>query len=275
MSHGMPLPGGKPKKAPNHERWVISYADLLTLLLAFFVVLYASSTRSKAKEAAAAGGFIRAFHGTPAAVTSPPAGSRGVMAHQPSAVPKPVEAPAIPATPTAPVSKIPKETMHKLEAEVLALQKVREKLETLLQPLSSAHQVTMVSLPLTLTIQLDASVLFASGQADLKPAAVTLLRQVAGSLQQLPPPFTTIVQGYTDDQPIATARFPSNWALSVSRAVTVVQLFNDSGLNGGQLAAEGFGQFAPVASNATDEGRAQNRRVVLVIHAPEPDAPGP
>jgi chemotaxis protein MotB len=80
------------------------------------------------------------------------------------------------------------------------------------------------------------------------------------------------VQGYTDNQPIATAQFPSNWSLSTERAISVVQLFTAHGIGGPQLSAQGFGQFAPVASNATADGRAKNRRVVIVIHAPQPDA---
>ncbi len=89
---------------------------------------------------------------------------------------------------------------------------------------------------------------------------------------KLPAPFQIIVQGYTDNQPIATAQFPSNFSLSAERAVTVVSLFLTNGVAGSQLAAEGFGEFSPVASNDNEVGRAQNRRVVIVIHAPDPVA---
>ena len=262
------LPGAakKPEKPPNHERWVISYADLLTLLLATFVVLYASSAHDKHKEDQIAASFIKAFSGSPPAVITSSSASRGVMAHQPAAIPHPQEAPA------SANSKIPKKMAHQLEAEVLSLQKVQQQLNALLHPMVEKHQVTINAAPLTLTIQLDASVLFPSGQAALKPDAVTLLTHVAASLTKLPAPFTIIVQGYTDNQPIATVQFPSNWSLSVERAVTVVSLFATGGVNPAQLAAEGFGEFSPVAANNTDAGRAQNRRVVIVIHAPDPSA---
>ncbi len=121
-----------------------------------------------------------------------------------------------------------------------------------------------------MTIQLDASVLFPSGQAALKPDAATLLTHVAGALIKLPDPFRIVVQGFTDDQPIATAQFPSNWSLSAERAVSVVQLFIGAGVAGSKMAAEGFGQFAPIAPNTDDAGRAQNRRVTIVVHAPDP-----
>ena len=90
------FPGRKkePEKHANHERWIISYADLLTLLLATFVVLYASSSRNKHKEDAIAMSFIQAFHGTPPSVlTAKPTGSQGVLRHQPSPIPKPAKEP--------------------------------------------------------------------------------------------------------------------------------------------------------------------------------------
>ena len=159
---------------------------------------------------------------------------------------------------------------RQLAAEVLSLQQLQLKLTALLQPLIDKHEVSIQSQPLTLTIQLDASVLFPSGQATLKPAAVTLLHQVGAGLKNMPAPFTIVVQGYTDDKPIATPQFPSNWSLSAERAVSVVQLFVSDGVSGTQLAAQGFGQFAPIAPNTDEIGRAQNRRVVVVVHAPAP-----
>ena len=261
-SHAGP-PDKKQEKTPNHERWIISYADLLTLLLATFVVLYASSTRNHHKEDAIAMAFIQAFHGTPPqVVASRPTGSRGVLQHQPSPIPKPIEAPG---------SKLPRDVAHQVEQSMKTLEALRLKLAALFQPLIDKHEVTIANAPLTLTIQLDASVLFPSGEAALKPEAVALLKQVAAGLVQLPPDFSIVVQGYTDNQPIATAQFPSNWSLSSERSVAVVQLFVAQGVPGGQLAAEGFGEFAPVADNSTDAGRTQNRRVVVVVHAPAPD----
>ncbi len=264
---GMKAPpvAAKPKKKPNHERWVISYADLLTLLLAFFVVLYASSTRNKLKMSEEAESLIKAFHGTPPNIVQRSAASVGLMSHQPSPVPKPVEHPA----PRVPHAE-PVVPEH-ITANMLALQVVKQVLQNLLAPMIASKEVTLKSDPLTLTISLNDQVLFTSGKAALIPRAAALLKQVAVSLKPLPAPFTITVQGYTDNQPIKTASFPSNWSLSAERAVSVVQLFSDTGLAGDRLSAEGFGEFSPFTSNATPDGRAQNRRVLIVIHAPDPN----
>jgi chemotaxis protein MotB len=135
--------------------------------------------------------------------------------------------------------------------------------------LTTAHEVTIQATPLTLTISLDASVLFNSGKSSLLPAASRLLASVSASLKTLPQPFSIHLDGYTDNQPIHTAQFPSNWSLSVERAVSVIEIFADHGLEGRRLAAEGFGEYAPIADNATAAGRAKNRRVVIVIRAPD------
>ncbi|HTJ88557.1 MAG TPA: OmpA family protein [Acidocella sp.] len=260
----MAMPPMKEKKKPNHERWLVSYADLMTLLLALFVVLYASSTHNTAKIEEEARSIITAFHGTPLNAVQAQAGSRGVMQHQPSPIPKPVEHPAPRRSPEPPA------VSRQLQQEMMELQAVEQRLQGVLQPLIGQKQVTMSSQPLTLTISFSASTLYESGQATLSPTAQTLLTNIAAKLKQLPDQFNMVIQGYTDNQPIATAQFPSNWSLSAERAVSVVTLFVAQGIDGTRLSAQGFGQFAPFASNDTAAGRAQNRRVVVVIHAPAP-----
>ena len=260
---GLPVP--KEKKEGNAERWVISYADLMTLLLALFIVLYASSTRNKAKMSEEADSLVKAFHGTPPAPVQQNTAGRGIMAHQTSPVPK-----AVPKTPKQ-TAKISEAMARQMAAEMLALQKVADTLKNLLTPLTTDHKVSINAQPLTLTIQLDDAVLFQNGQADLMPPAVVILTSIATSLKALPKPFAIVIQGYTDNQPIATAQFPTNWALSAARAVSVVTLLQANGVDGSQLSAEGFGEYAAIADNSNDAGRAQNRRVVVVIHAPDPD----
>jgi chemotaxis protein MotB len=315
MSSGGGHGGEEEKKKPNAERWVISYADLMTLLLALFVVLYASSTRNKYKMQEEARSLLAAFQGSSPSVVQLKAAEQGVMNHQPSPIPRPVEHPspnvphlqsvndrtapqsplsrlishaeeaphhpAPPARPAPPATQQPivepmppqpqldYQVSTQLASEALALERVREQLEALLKPLTSAHEVTIQSTPLTLTISLDASVLFNSGKSSLLPAAAKLLASVSTSLRTLPEPFSIHLDGYTDNQPIHTALFPSNWSLSVERAVSVIEIFAEQGLDGTRLAAEGFGQYAPIADNATPSGRAKNRRVVIVIRAPD------
>ena len=316
MSSGHGGPGEK--KKPNHERWVISYADLMTLLLALFVVLYASSTQNKFKMEQEARSLVAAFRGSAPTVVQLKAANQGIMNHQPSPIPRPEEhpapqaphlprvnirtapptpprppspnhaqeavrhpappAPPVPPQPVAPLVPPPPPPLNyqlsqQLATEALALERVREQLEALLQPLTSAHEVTIQSTPLTLTISLDASVLFNSGKASLLAAASKLLANVSKSLKTLPQPFTIHLAGYTDNQPIHTAQFPSNWSLSVERAVSVISLFAEQGLDGTRLAAEGFGEYVPVADNTTAAGRSKNRRVVIVIRAPDVKTP--
>jgi len=314
VSSGHGGPGEK--KKPNHERWVISYADLMTLLLALFVVLYASSTQNKFKMEQEARSLVAAFRGSAPTVVQLKAADQGVMRHQPSPIPKPLEHPApraphLPAVrihtaPQSPPSKLPTHAQEavrhpappappvtpqpvtepvppqpqlnyqlseQLAAEALALERVRDQLASLLEPLTSAREVTIQSTPLTLTISLQASVLFNSGKATLLPAASRLLTSISGSLKTLPQPFTIHLDGYTDNQPIRTAQFPSNWSLSVERAVSVIEIFSERGLSGRRLAAEGFGQYAPIADNTSAAGRSKNRRVVIVIRAPDVKSP--
>lgn len=254
--------------APNHERWVISYADLLTLLLATFVVLYASSVRSKLKEEQVAQAFIKAFHGSPSSVVvTKPSGSQGVLQNNVSPIPR---------NAVAPGSRMPQPSpqSHKLEQQInkdmVNLRQLSLRLQQMFQPEISKQQIAMNNTPLTLSISLNDSVLFASGQTTLKPEAQILLTNIAGGLTGLPDGYRIVVRGYTDDQPISTPQFPSNWSLSAERAVSVVQLFLKAGLPGDILGAEGFGQYDPIASNDTDQGRYLNRRVVIVVQAPSP-----
>lgn len=309
MSSGGGEDGEKP---PNHERWVISYADFMTLLFALFVVLFASSSRNRAKMEEQAKAMIAAFHGMTPALMRQIGASQGVMKHQPSPVAKPLEHPASrtpreeakprqsapvrlpvppkphaaavapkptqpmpPPTPTPQKPVLSKAVSQQLAQEALALEKVKHQLEALLSPLTSGHQVTIDATPLTLTISLDAAVLFDSGKAELLPQAKDLLDKVATNLKTLPRPFAINLQGYTDNQPIATAQYPSNWSLSAERAVSVVELFAQQGIDGDRLSAQGFGEYAPITDNTTAQGRSKNRRVVIVIRAPDVQAPSP
>lgn len=260
-----PFPHKKKKVEghPNHERWVISYADLLTLLLATFVVLYASSTRNKLRIEEVAQAFLKAFHGSSESViSSPQTGSSGMLQHNVSPIARPQAAPG---------SKVPQAVAKQINSEMQSLQALALQLKTLFQPMIDKNQVTINNTPLTLTIELDDSVLFDSGAVALKPAAQSLLQQVAAGLVHLPPGFRVVVRGYTDNQPISTPQFSSNWSLSVERAVAVVELFEKNGLPGDELGAEGFGQYQPIDSNNTDAGRAKNRRVEVVVQAPTPN----
>lgn len=256
---------------PSHERWVVSYADLLTLLLATFVVLYASSVRNKLKEEQVAEAFLKAFHGSPSSfIVMTPSGSAGVLQHNVSPVLRPEIAPGS-KMPQKPESKTAQKIDQQINKDIKNLHDLSLQLQTIFQPQIAKHQLSINNTPLTLSISLNDAVLFPSGQTTLKPDAVALLTKIAAGLIRLPPSYHIIVRGYTDNQPISTPQFPSNWSLSVERSVAVVELFIKNGIKGNVLGAAGFGQYDPIASNATAAGRYQNRRVVITVLAPAPN----
>lgn len=271
----------KPKKKkgsgehpPSNERWVVSYADLLTLLLATFVVLYASSVRNKLKEEQVAEAFLKAFHGSPSTfIVTTPTGSAGVLEHNVSPIPQQNVAPGS-KLPQKPDSKTSQKIDQQINKDIKSLHDLSLQLQTIFQPQIAQHQLSINNTPLTLSISLNDAVLFPSGQTTLKPEAVELLTKIASGLIRLPPDYHIIVRGYTDNQPISTPQFPSNWSLSVERAVAVVQLFLKNGIQGDVLGAAGFGQYDPIASNDTVAGRYENRRVVIMVLAPAPGEAG-
>lgn len=272
---------------PNHERWMVSYADLLTLLLALFIVLYATSKQNKNKLQQLAGGMMIAFSGTPPALVSRPAAPKGAMHN----LPKPVPVPR-PAPPTLsfrkdlhlhrPVLNLPPamerlspQQQSALEPTVKAIAKLRTKLQALLQPQIDAKTISIGSTPVSIKIRLNAKILFANGDATLTHGAEKILRPLARTLTAIPEGYQISIHGYTDNKPIHTAKFPSNWQLSTARALSVVMLFRKQGVRGDALSAAGFSKYHPIASNDTETGRRQNRRVSVVISAPKPGQVGP
>lgn len=263
----------------NHERWMISYADMLTLLLAFFILLWSAATVNKSKLMQAAAGMMEAFEGTPPMLVGTPSTARGIEHSEPVAVPLPrpvasVSAPAAPAKQEkAPVRQeqpiVSRAEQRRLQPMLEAMKKLRQSLEQLLAPQLAQEQIALIDLPLSLRIRLNAQILFASGQATLTPAAQTLLDPIADTIAKLPTDYLVTVQGYTDDRPIRTATMSSNWDLSTARAVSVVNLFLNREVPGESLSAEGFSKYRPVSDNDTEAGRAANRRVEILITAPK------
>ncbi|HYW93820.1 MAG TPA: flagellar motor protein MotB [Gammaproteobacteria bacterium] len=255
----------KPRKEKDEsERWMVSYADLLTLLLAFFIVMYAMSQRDVSKYKIAAESIMRAFHGTPPKIASVSAPSgHGILHHQPSPVPRPVEHPA----PHAP--HLSRRMQRQVAAQIEALHKAEKELKSVLGPLVQKHQVKLLSEPMSLRIRLNAQILFPSGTARLSPDARKVIDKIAQILATTPQNFNIVVQGFTNSRPIHTSRFRSNWELSADRAVNVVHLFRNSGIKGRRLAAEGFSHYHSIAPNHTARGLRLNRRVEILIRAPD------
>jgi chemotaxis protein MotB len=245
----------------NHERWLVSYADFITLLFAFFVVMYSLSTVNEGKYRVLSDSLVSAFR-------SVNINMRGQQV-APGAM-TPVPAQALPQIkPKAPVS--PAQAREE-ERKRQAREKMREMAKDImgvLAPLVNEGKVSVTEGLKGITVEINASVLFPVGEARLQPVAVKALRAVAEVTARADFPIT--VEGHTDPTPIATPQFPSNWELSGARASSVVRLFVESGVAPQRLTAIGYGEQRPVASNDTPEGRARNRRVAILIEAQNPD----
>ena len=140
-----------------------------------------------------------------------------------------------------------------------------------LQPLVAQGQVRLLETSRGVTIEINDSILFSPGQARLQAESAYALQVVASVLADSDFPIT--IEGHTDNVPISTAQFPSNWELSAVRATTVLRLFNEVGVGAERLTAIGYGDTRPVETNISPDGRARNRRVSILIDSERPEAP--
>jgi chemotaxis protein MotB len=249
----------EPEKAANHERWLVSYADFITLLFAVFVTLYAMSQVDKKKVEEVAASYRSAFGVTIGAAS----GKLEVM-------PKTDMAP-IPAT--RPQINNPEKPKAKNDNGVKA-QATRKDFKDILIVLEKfmgeKKAQDKVSVDITrrgLVISLKEAGFFDSGSAVLKPTSHELLTKIAEVL--LPYGNQISFEGHTDAIPIHSSTFQSNWELSTARATSLAHYFIDQRhFTPEKLAVTGFGEYHPVADNSTEEGRKQNRRVDIVLHGP-------
>ena len=252
----------------NHGRWMVSYADFLTLLFAFFVVMYAVSSVNEGKYRTLSQSLISAFQ-TPTRSLEPI--QVGQLAR--SLEDTPIGLDDTPQNVPVPQQVIP--TVH-LAARSggsgdleQTLAEVSDQVVERMRPLIERGLVTVRRTELWMEVEINTSILFRSGSDELSDEAQDILGQIAEALAAHPHPIR--VEGFTDTVPINNERFGSNWELSAARAVRVVRLLADRGIEPTRLAAMAFGEYRPVAENDTPEGRNQNRRVALVVLA-EPDA---
>lgn len=231
----------------NHERWLISYADFITLLFAFFVVMYAVSAVNEGKYRILANTLGNAF---------------GKSSD---------DAPV----PQLPASTLPPEVKQRTLKQQQALEEkthmtdVADKLLKAMGPLVKEGKVRVTQSRRGISIEINANVLFAPGQAVLEPGSLDALLAVAGQLKD--EPFNMEITGHTDNVPIRGAVYPSNWELSAVRASSVARLLADSGIAPERLYAIGREASQPIAPNDTPENRARNRRVELMILSSMPD----
>ncbi len=242
------------KKHPehvNHERWLVSYADFITLLFAFFVVLFASGQSDKRKEIMLAHAMQSAFryngifdpHSKTPPISDEP-GSVDVATASPLALPVPLE---------NPVDGTGQRVTERLR-EVIERQVNERKTE--------AGAITVRASGDGLVVSLREGGFFASGSAEVREETAAVLKRVMAAL----PRQRMRVEGHTDDVPIHTAQFATNWELSTARAATITRmLIAQSAVDAARVSAAGYAEFQPIADNATEEGRAQNRRVDIVL----------
>lgn len=222
----------------NHERWVISYADFVTLLFAFFVVMFATANADKGKARAVAEAVKAAL--------------------DPKANPHAKEI----------IKEALKNKDMKIKIEPHSpVAELRPSLDLLQQKLKDEIQRGEVELhmePRGLTISFKQAALFASGDADIKPSASGALGKVADAILKLPNQIR--LEGHTDNLPIHNEHFRNNWELSSARSIAVLQFLTDKfQVPVKRLAVSGYADVAPVAPNETEAGRARNRRVDVVI----------
>lgn len=258
----------------NHEAWAIPYADLMTLLLAFFVVMYAVSVVNEGKYRVMSNSIIEAFNGSSHVIAPMPqtrAQPHNVdpaiasPASQPGAATIPVSVP-IPGRPQM-VRVVDSRTAASPTTEKRNLDMIRDQVVRALQPLIDKQMVIVRKTTSWLEVELRTDILFPSGVAKLSPEANDVLNSMASILK--PFPNTVRIEGYTDDRPINTALFPSNWELSAARAASVARLFTEQGVDPTRLGIMGWGEYHPNADNATEDGRNRNRRVLIVVLSEE------
>jgi len=252
----------RPKEHANHERWLVSYADFITLLFAFFVVLYASSQVDHRKVGRLAMAIQVAFQELgvfPASTTQVPIDMSEPM---PFSTVQAIESAKRNAD-LGRVSSAPKDALAAASEEA-NLTTLQSELQQALQHEISLHTVALHREIEGLVISLREFGFFDSGSAALKPSALPALDRIASILAVRA--CRLRIEGHTDNVPIHTAQMASNWELSAARSTELVRLLIlRYRFSPARLAAAGYAEYHPIASNETPQGRAQNRRVDIVI----------
>ncbi len=270
----------KHEEHQNHEAWAIPYGDLVTLLFALFTVMYAMSSVNEGKYRVLSDSLVAAFRGAPKTTTpitvekasSGKGGDQRLTGVRPTALmklrdPRPT-IPGMERTEKDPAAD-QKGAQEHGEAHgagtdpKYALYKMADEVKKALQGLIDQNIVHVRQTAFSLEVEIKTDILFPSGVAAVSPGAVPVLTKIAAILK--PFPNAIRVEGHTDNRPISTSVFPSNWELSAARAANVVQLFTKAGVDPLRMQVLGLGEFRPAVANDSAEGRNTNRRVVIVV----------
>jgi chemotaxis protein MotB len=259
----------------KHAAWAIPYGDLVTLLFAFFVVLYAVSSVNEGKYRALSSTLFTEFNGQKPPGSAPGSAPGALLTVH--AFPIPAARSSAPDSheifaDTATVTRKQAEEIARSQAESQALDKVADDVSTAMSDLIKSDLVVVRRKGTTIEVEIRTDILFPSGSATLSPTAVGVIRKLSQTLASLPNPVR--VEGHTDSQPIETNAFPSNWELSSARAASVVHVIANSGIDPSRLSVIGRAQYSPLQSNTTAAGRNANRRVLIAILPPGNPDPG-
>jgi chemotaxis protein MotB len=259
----------------NHEAWVIPYADMLTLLMGLFLVLWSMSTTDLEKleqlRESLAEGFGVSSPAHDAAPSVIESGSNGLLAAD-AGPDLGVERRSDPVQVDRAFEALDRQQAH--EQAVKAANRELDDIEAMITESAEAAGVASSigmrreERGLVVTVVTD-EVLFAPGSADLEARGRAVLGALVPALRRFDNPLA--IEGHTDDRPISTSRFPSNWELSTSRATSVLRYLEEAhGFRGSRLTAAGYGAERPIGDNTTSDGRTANRRVELVVLADVP-----
>lgn len=247
----------EPEKHVNHERWLVSYADFITLLFAVFVTLYAMSQSDKKKTEEVMQSIQQSFGMIQSGAPSPKMNviPSSQMHLTPSIKPE---------VSVVPGNRTGGRGMGKTRATEKDFRQIKSSIEAYLVKQGAQSKVNLTITRRGLIVSLKEAGFFDSGQAQLKPSAFELINTIAEVVTQYDNPLR--LEGHTDNVPISTSQFPSNWELSTARAVNGLKyLVRNFDVDPDKISAAGYAEFRPMADNATPEGRAKNRRVDLVM----------
>jgi len=240
----------KHKPHPNHERWLVSYADFITLMFAFFVVMYATSKADVKKQAQMANSIDSAFRTLGLFEQNPTKNGAAGLAHNKDG-------------PIVPMNIVMGDELMAPPAVKADLQKLQDKLSGMLSNQIADHVVSMRIGRDGLVISLREAGFYDSGSAVVHAGSLPVLNRIATALASSP--YDLRIEGHTDNIPIHTEQFDSNWELSTTRATRLTRIFVADGFASYRLSASGYAEFHPVATNDTAEGRSQNRRVDIIV----------
>ncbi len=237
-------------KKDNSERWLLTYSDLITLLLAFFIVMYGISSADAMKFSKLASSMRRAFN-------------VGVLEGTPKSS----------ILDQATELSVSTEAGSEEQAGIgsMELEAVLSEMGWVFQEEGLADKVSISVRPEGVAVSISGNLLFTSGRAELRPESVRLLSSLGKALARLPNPIR--VEGHTDDVSPKGSEFPTNWELSGARAVAVVRYFAEiEGISPSRLSAVAYSQFRPAVPNDSPQSRARNRRSEILIMFPAPTA---